>query len=73
MHFSRMIPGLGEQFDIEIKVVSKPRHEYQSASYAESGLPRAPAIMIGDEVIVVGADIDEADLHNKISRHLHRI
>ena len=67
-----MLPRLGEQVDIEIEVVSKPRHEYQSAAYAELGLPRAPAIMLGDEVIVAGRDIEEATLINEVLRRLSR-
>lgn len=61
-----MIPRLGEQFDIEIKVISKPRPEYQSAAYAKLGLPRAPAIMLDEKVLVAGGDIDEAVLFETI-------
>ena len=68
-----MIPRLGEQFDIEIEVISKPRHEYQTTAYAELGLPKAPAIMLGGEIIVVGSDIDEANLINKIRQYLQKV
>lgn len=68
-----MIPGLGEQLNIEIEVISKPRSEYQAVAYAKLGLPRAPAIMAGKEVLVEGRDIDEADLFNKIRQSLHKI
>lgn len=65
-----MIPRLGEQFDIDIKVFSKPRHEFQAPSYMELGIPKAPAIMIADEVIVAGADIKEEKLISAIKQQL---
>ncbi len=65
-----MIPRLGKQFAVEIEVISKPRHEYQSTAYTELGLPKAPAIMIGDKVLVTGADMDEAELFNTIKQSL---
>jgi hypothetical protein len=65
-----MIPRLGEQFGIEIEVISKPRGEYQTAAYAQLGLPKAPAIMIDNSVIVVGGDIDETLLVRTIREHL---
>jgi len=68
-----MIPGLGEQLNIEIEVISKPPSEYQTVAYMELGLPRAPAIMAGEEILVEGSDIDEADLFNKIRQSLHKI
>lgn len=64
-----MLPRLGEQLDIEIEVISKPRSEYQSAAYAELGLPRAPAIMLGERILVAGGDIDEADLLNAVRQY----
>ena len=64
---------MGEQVDIEIEIISKPRHEYQSSDWAESGLPKAPAIMFDDDVIVAGRDIDEEALGNEIRKHQGRI
>ena len=64
-----MLPGLGEQPDIEIEVILKSRQEYQSTAYAELGLPRAPAIMLGDKILVAGGDIDEADLLNAVRQY----
>ena len=65
-----MIPRLGEQLNIDIAVTSKPRHEFQSAAYAELDLPKAPAIMIGDKVIVAGSDIEEEKLIAEIKKAL---
>ncbi len=57
-----MLPRLGEKFDVHFEIVERPRHEYQSLAYADLGLPKAPAIMIGGDVIVEGRDIDEQEL-----------
>lgn len=65
-----MIPGLGERYDIEIETVSKPNQEYRTEEYAKLGLPKAPAIMVGDELIVQGGDIEEGKLEAAICRHL---
>lgn len=58
------MPKLGKKFEVTFEVVTKPRHEYQTMADAELGLPRAPAIMIGGEVIVEGRDIDEEKFEN---------
>jgi hypothetical protein len=67
-----MIPGLGEKYDIDIEVISKPRSEYASEEYLLKGLPKAPAIMIGEEVIVAGRDISENDLGIAIRQFYHK-
>ena len=68
-----MIPRLGKKYGIEIEVISKPRAEYQSGEYITSGLPKAPAIMLGDRVIVAGRDISEHELEIAINQHLQQI
>jgi len=62
---------LGEHFDFafEIEVISKPRQDYQTTAYAERGLPKAPAIMLEERVLVAGRDIDETDLLNIIKEY----
>lgn len=65
-----MIPGLGAKNGIEVEIISKPRETYQSPEYARLGLPAAPAIMIGEEVIIQGSDISEEQLEATIRRHL---
>ena len=52
MHFKEMIPGLGEKYGITVEVISKPREEYAGEAYSKLGLPVAPAIMIGEQVLV---------------------
>lgn len=69
-HFKEMLPRLGEKFDIPFEVIERPRHEYQSLAYADLGLPKAPAIMIGGDVIVEGRDIDEQELEKILSQRL---
>jgi len=65
-----MLPRLGTLFPGAIEVITKPRQEYQTMAYAELGLPKAPAIMIGAEIITEGKDIDDSALEMAIRRHL---
>ena len=65
-----MAPRLGAKYPIEIEVISKPREEYTSPDYMELDLPKAPAVMVGEEVMVEGADIAENKLEVAICRHL---
>ena len=64
------MPRLGEKYDIEIKTISKPKTEYTTAEYLELGWPKAPAIMVGDEIVVQGADISKENLESLICKHL---
>ena len=57
-----MMPRLGEKYDIEIKTISKSPEEYNTDDYFELDLPVAPAVMVGDEVVVEGADVAEEKL-----------
>jgi hypothetical protein len=65
-----MMPRLGEKYDIEIETISKPREEYATAEYLEQGLPKAPAIMVEDEILIEGSDISEKKLEAVICKHL---
>lgn len=65
-----MIPGLGERYGITVEVISKPREEYASEAYSKLGLPVAPAIMVGEEVVVEKSDVAEEKLESVIRRHL---
>jgi hypothetical protein len=65
-----MIPRLGEKYQVEIETISKPNQEYRSEEYAKLELPVAPAIMVGDELVVQGCDVDEDKLEAAICRHL---
>ncbi len=65
-----MIPGLGKKFNIDIETVSKPKEEYLSDEYFELDLPVAPAVMVGDEIVVEGTDVKKAHLEETIRKHL---
>lgn len=65
-----MIPRLGNKYDIEIDITAKPIKDYMTDAYFELDLPVAPAIMVGDEIIVEGSDVKEDKLEAAICRHL---
>ena len=56
------MPRLGAKYDIEIVTIEKPIDEYMTDEYFELDLPVAPAIMVGNEIIVEGADISKKKL-----------
>jgi hypothetical protein len=65
-----MIPVLGQTYDIEIEVVSKPKAEYMTDFYFELDLPVAPAVMVGEEIVVEGTDVSQAEVEAVICRQL---
>ena len=66
-----MMPRLGGKYrDIEIEVMSKPIAEYQTDEYFELDLPVAPAIMVGDEILVEGSNISQDKVEVVICRCL---
>ena len=65
-----MIPGLGEKYKIEIETIAKPKDDYMTDEYFELDLPVAPAVMVGDEIIVEDTDVSEDTLEAAICRHL---
>lgn len=65
-----MMPRLGEKYHFECEVISKPIAEYQTDEYFELDLPTAPAVMVGDEIVVEGSDVEEHKLETVICRHL---
>jgi hypothetical protein len=66
-----MIPGLGEKYEIEIETIAKPKDEYMTDEYFELDLPVAPAVMVGDEIVVEGTDVSQMDLEKVICKHLN--
>jgi hypothetical protein len=71
MNFQQMMPRLGEKYkDIKIEVTSKPNAEYQNDDYFALDLPVAPAVMVGEEIVVEGANIAEDKVEMVICRHL---
>lgn len=66
-----MMPRLGEIYqDIEIEVMSKPIAEYQNDEYFALDLPVAPAVMVGDEIVVEGSNVAQEKVEQVICRHL---
>lgn len=63
-----MMPRLSEKYGIEI--TSKPKSEYLTDEYFALDLPVAPAIMVGDEIIIDGKDVDDYTLEASICRRL---
>ena len=70
MHFKEMIPGLGEKYGITVEVISKSREEYAGEAYSKLGLPVAPAIMVGEQVLVEKSDVTLEKLELAIQREL---
>lgn len=64
------MPGLGQKYNIKIDVFSQPKPLYQSDEYFEKNLPIAPAVVVGDEIVVEGADVSGHKVEACICRHL---
>jgi hypothetical protein len=65
-----MMPRLGKKYPMEIEITSKPKAEYRTDEYFSLDLPVAPAVMVGDEIVTEGADVEEDKLEAAIRRHL---
>ena len=65
-----MMPRLGEKYVVEIETTSKPKAEYLTDEYFAFDLPVAPAIMVGDEIVIEGQDIDDYSVELAICRQL---
>ena len=65
-----MMPRLGEKYQIKIDTTSKPNADYMTDEYFGLDLPVAPAVMVGDEIVVEGTDVSEPELEICICRHL---
>lgn len=69
-HFQQIMPRLGKKYPVEIEITAKPKAEYETDAYFALDLPVAPAIMVGDEIIVEGTDVSDHDLEVCICRQL---
>jgi hypothetical protein len=65
-----MMPRLGQKYEIEIETISKPIAAYQTDEYFALDLPAAPAVMVGEEIVVEGSDVAEDKLEAVICQHL---
>ncbi|MDR3630656.1 MAG: hypothetical protein P4L42_09990 [Desulfocapsaceae bacterium] len=71
MNFQEMMPRLGMKYKgIEIEVMAKPVANYQNDDYFALDLPVAPAIMVGEEIVIEGANISQDKVEKVICRHL---
>jgi hypothetical protein len=68
-----MIPRLGGKYKsvVEIETISKPRQEFRDIEYMKLGLPMAPAVMVGDEIIVQGCEAAEEKVEAAICRQMN--
>jgi hypothetical protein len=57
-----MMPRLGAKYPVQIDITSKPKAEYTTDEYFELDLPVAPAVMVGDEIVVEGEDVPEYEV-----------
>ena len=64
------MPSLGETYNIEIEIISKPKAEYNTDEYFELDLPVAPAVMVGEEIVTEGEDVSDEKIEKEICRHL---
>jgi len=65
-----MLPRLGGKYEVEIEVTSRPKSEYLTDEYFALDLPVAPAIMVGEEIVTEGKDVDDLTLEKEICRQL---
>jgi hypothetical protein len=65
-----MMPRLGTKYAVEIEVNSRPKAEYLTDEYFALDLPVAPAIMVGDEILTEGKDVDDHIVEMAICRQL---
>ena len=65
-----MMPRLGAKYPVEFDITSKPKAEYQTDEYFELDLPTAPAVMVGDQIVVEGTDVAEHEVEIHICRQL---
>ena len=61
---------LGEKYEIEIEIMSRPEAEYMTDEYFELDLPVAPAVMVGDEIIVEGSDVSQDKIEAAVCSRL---
>jgi hypothetical protein len=66
-----MMPRLGAKYAIDIEVTSKPNAEYKTDEYFDLDLPVAPAVMVGDEIVVEGSDVEQSAVETMICKQLN--
>jgi hypothetical protein len=61
---------LGAKYELQVEEIAKSREEYRSETYRTSGLPAAPAAMVGNELAAQGPEISEERVEAVIRRLL---
>jgi len=61
---------LGQKYEIDIEVISKPQADYMTDEYFELDLPVAQAEMVGDEIVAEGSDVAQNAIEAAICRQL---
>ncbi len=61
---------MGAEYPVEVETIAKPKAEYQSDEWAELDLPCAPAIMIGEDILVERSDVSEEKIVGAIRAQL---
>ena len=51
------MPRLGAKYPLEFDIFSQPNAKYKTDEYFELDLPVAPAVMVGEEIVVEASDI----------------
>ncbi|MEE4241036.1 MAG: hypothetical protein V2I36_06195 [Desulfopila sp.] len=64
------MPRLGKKYPVEVDVTTIPKSEYETDEYFAFDLPVAPAVMVGDEIVVEGTDVSDHQLESCICRQL---
>lgn len=67
-----MLARLASRAEVVTEVISKSREAYRCDDYFALDLPLAPAIMVDEEIVVEGKDIDEATVAAAIRRGLEQ-
>lgn len=65
-----MMSSLDSKYDIELEISSRPKAEYRTDEYSKLGLPVAPAIKVGEEIVTEGKDVDDHTVEGAICRQL---
>ena len=66
-----MMPGLGQKYAIEIETTSKPNADYLTDEYFELDLPVAPAVVVGEDIVVEGSDVAQLEIETAICEQLN--
>ena len=61
---------MGQKYEFEAEIISKPIADYQTDEYFELDFPTAPAIMVGEEIVVEGSNISQHEVEGYICRNL---